>query len=128
AELLEVVVDWRHAEHALAGEFERYHLDDHRDGLDHEQPADNGKHDLVLGDDRDGSDETAERERAGVAHEDRGGGANETQKTKGGAPKGAAQHTPIARAGDGNDLQIYVVSRLTSRPQTRHTRHSTTPE
>src|ERR1700691_2399582 len=67
--LLEMMMDGRHLENAFAGQFERYHLHDHRTRFEHEQPADNGKHDLVLGRDRDRPDHAAERERAGVAHE-----------------------------------------------------------
>src|SRR4051794_37729598 len=42
--LLEVVVKRRHPEHALAGELERRDLDDHRQRLEHEQPADDAEH------------------------------------------------------------------------------------
>src|SRR5690606_13166809 len=49
AKLLEMVVDRRHQEHAPAGHLEPGHLDDHRHELDHEQAADDGEHDLVLG-------------------------------------------------------------------------------
>src|ERR1700689_2518363 len=49
--LFEMVVERRHAEHALAGEFEARHLHDHRHGLEHEQPADDRQHEFVLGDD-----------------------------------------------------------------------------
>src|SRR4029077_3457736 len=69
--LLEVVMQRCHAEHALAGEAERDHLHDHRYGLEHEQSADDRKRDLLLGGDRDGAEQPAERERTGVAHEDR---------------------------------------------------------
>src|SRR5208282_6137771 len=55
AELLEMMVDRRHLEDALAGELERHHLHDHRHRLEHEQAADHGKHDLVLGGNRDGA-------------------------------------------------------------------------
>src|SRR5436190_20084652 len=72
AELLEMVVDGRHAEHALAGELERDHLHDHRHCLEHEQSAHDAEHDLVLGRDRDCPQHAAERERAGITHEDRG--------------------------------------------------------
>src|SRR4029450_7733916 len=43
AELLIVVVDGRHLEHALAGELERHDLDDHRNRFQHDQAAANGK-------------------------------------------------------------------------------------
>src|SRR4030088_2952371 len=71
AQLLEMVMDRRHPEDALAGELERGHLYDYRDRFQHEQPADHGQHDLVFGRGRDRAEHAAERERAGVAHEDR---------------------------------------------------------
>ena len=67
-----MMVDRRHLEHALAGELERHHLHDDRHRFEHEQPADDRQHDLVLGRHRDGADHAAERERTGIAHEDRG--------------------------------------------------------
>ena len=48
AQLLEMVMDRRHPEDTFAGELERYHLHDHRDGFEHEQAADHRQHDLVL--------------------------------------------------------------------------------
>src|SRR6478735_5831166 len=57
--LLEMMVQRRHAEHALAGEAERGDLHDHRRRLQHEQTADNGQHQLMLGRDRDGAERTA---------------------------------------------------------------------
>src|SRR5262245_10331037 len=62
AELLIMVVDRRHLEHALAGELERNDLDDHRNRLEHEQTADNGKHDLVFDRDSDCAQQPAQRE------------------------------------------------------------------
>src|SRR5262249_29607594 len=62
AELLIVVVDRRHLEHALAGELERHDLDDHRNRFQHEQTADNGKHDFVLDRDSDCAQQPAQRE------------------------------------------------------------------
>src|SRR5208282_4357980 len=92
AELLEMVVDRRHLEDALSGQLERHHLDDDGDRLEHEQAADDGEHDLVLGGDRNGADHAAERQRAGIAHEDRGRRCVEPEKAKAGAEHGAAQH------------------------------------
>src|SRR5262245_50026758 len=45
--LLEVMMQWRHLEHALAGELEGDHLHDHRYRFEHEQTADDAEHDLV---------------------------------------------------------------------------------
>src|SRR5690242_9942856 len=63
--LLEVVMDRRHPEHALARELEGHDLHDHRHRLEHKQSADHRKHDLVLHGDRDRAQHAAERERAG---------------------------------------------------------------
>src|SRR5580704_320015 len=57
AELFEMMMDRRHAEDALAGQPERDHLDDDRDGLEHEKPTNDGKNDLML----DGNGHGAER-------------------------------------------------------------------
>src|SRR5712671_4946614 len=65
--LLEMMVQRRHTEDAAAGPFVGQDLDDDRHGLEHEQTADDGQHDLVLGDDRDGAQRTADGERTGVA-------------------------------------------------------------
>ena len=55
--LLEMVVERRHPEHALAGQLERDDLHDHRHRLEHEQAADDRQHDFVLGRDRDGAEQ-----------------------------------------------------------------------
>src|SRR5690606_3588044 len=70
AELFEMVMDQRHQEDALDSHLEIANLNDDRQDLDHEQAADDGQHDLVLGGDRDGADQATHGERAGVAHED----------------------------------------------------------
>src|SRR3546814_15007011 len=69
--LFEVMVERRHAEDPLSRELERGDLDDDRHGLEDEQAADDGEHQLVLGDDADGAQRAAAGERPGVAHEDR---------------------------------------------------------
>src|SRR5580658_8266160 len=71
AQLLEMVMQRRHPEDSLAGELERDHLHDHRDRLQHEQTADHRQHDLVFDRNCDRAEHTAERQRSGVAHEDR---------------------------------------------------------
>src|SRR5580700_7228897 len=93
-----MMVDRRHLEDALAGELERDHLHDHRHRLEHEQAADHGENDLVLGGDRDGTDHAAERQRAGIAHEDRGRRRVEPEKAQAGAEHRAAQHRKLAGA------------------------------
>src|ERR1700677_654682 len=105
-QLLEMMVDGRHLENAFAGELERNHLHDHRNRLEHEQPADNREHDLVLGRHRNRADHAAERERAGVAHENRRWRRVEPQKTQSGPEHRPAQHRKFAGAGDIVNLQI----------------------
>ena len=53
AELLEMVVDRRHAEDALAGHLERDDLHDDRQRFDNEQAADDDQHNLMLDRNRD---------------------------------------------------------------------------
>src|SRR3954454_19679730 len=93
--LLEMMMQRRHPEHAFAGHLERHHLHDDRYRFKHEQSADHGKHDLVLDRHRDGAEHAAERERAGVAHEDRRRRRVEPQKSKSGAEHRAAQHREL---------------------------------
>src|SRR5213076_2532381 len=52
AEELEVVMDGRHAEDALAAELEGDHLPDHRERLADEHPAHQHEHQLLAGDER----------------------------------------------------------------------------
>src|SRR5260370_42340183 len=49
--LLEMVRQRRHAGDAAAGQLAAGHLDDHRDGFEHEEPADEGEDQLLRGDD-----------------------------------------------------------------------------
>ena len=69
---LEVVVDRRHQEHALAERLERGDLDQHRQRLDDEDAAEDDQQHLGLGHHREPRDRAAQPERPRVAHEDRG--------------------------------------------------------
>ena len=55
-----MVVDRRHQEHPPPRALEVKHLDDHRKRLDHEEPAHDRQHDLVLGDDRHSAQRAAD--------------------------------------------------------------------
>src|SRR5215216_5828086 len=70
---LEVMVDRRHLEHALAGELEGRDLDHDRRRLHHEDATDDDEQQLLLDQDGDRADRAAERERADITHEDFGG-------------------------------------------------------
>src|SRR6266851_1674135 len=80
--LLEMMVQRRHAEEAPAGPFVGQDLDDDRYGLEDEQTADDGQHDLVLGDDGDRAQGAADGKRSGVAHEHHGGRRVEPQEAQ----------------------------------------------
>ena len=64
--------------------------------LHHEQAADDREHDLMLDRDRDRAEEAAERQRAGVAHEDLRRGRVEPQEADARADQRAADHDEIA--------------------------------
>src|SRR3954465_5340661 len=72
AEMLEMVVDRRHQEDALAGALVDNDLDHDRQRPDPEQTADDRQHELMVGGDRDRAERSAKREAAGVAHENGG--------------------------------------------------------
>src|SRR3546814_10982510 len=79
-----MMVDRRHAKDALAGALVPEDLDDHRQRLDHEQPADEDEDEFMLRGDRARRKRAAKREAAGVAHEDGGGGRVEPRGGEGG--------------------------------------------
>src|SRR5918993_681226 len=68
---LEMVVDRRHEEDALAERLEGEDLDQHAQRLDDEDAADEDQQDLGLRHHRESGDRAPESERSGVAHEDR---------------------------------------------------------
>src|ERR1044071_9254399 len=70
---LEVMVDRGHLEHALTCELEGSNLDDDGQRFDDEHAADDGEQQLLLDQDSDGAERSAERERSNVSHEDVGG-------------------------------------------------------
>ena len=106
------MVQRRHAEDAATGQLERDHLHDHRNGFEHEQTADHRQHDLVLGRDRDRAKQSAERERAGVAHEDRRRRRVEPEKAEARTEHRATQHDQLAAPDDEVDLQVVRIDRV----------------
>jgi hypothetical protein len=66
-------------------------------------------------DHRGHAEHAAERERAGVAHEDLGRRRVEPQEADAGADQRAAQHHQFAGAGDVIDLQIIAKTALPAR-------------
>ena len=76
------------------------------DRLEHEQAADDGEHDLVLGDHRHRAQRAADRQRAGVAHEDHGRRRIEPQEAQTRADQRGQQHGELARARDVMEIEI----------------------
>src|SRR5476651_1246642 len=110
--LLEVMMQRRHAEDALAGELVGKDLHNHRHGLEHEQPAHDRQHDLVLGDDGDAAQRAADRERPGVTHEDHGGWRVEPQEAETRPDQCREQHREFARARDVMDVEVVGVDEI----------------
>ena len=91
-----MVVDRGHQEHAFSRALEIQHLDDDAQRLDHEQTADDGQDDLVLGCDGDCTQRAAKGERSGVAHEHGGGRCVIPQEPKAAADQASAEHQNLA--------------------------------
>ena len=111
--LLEMVMQRRHAEDALAGELEGRDLHDHRHRLEHEQAADDGQHDLVLG--RRPRWRRARRrvdsEPVSPMNTMAGGALNQRKPRP--APTSAPQkHRELAGAGDVVELQVVGEDRV----------------
>ena len=79
---LEVMMQRRHAENALAGQLERRHLQDHRNGFHHEHAAHDQEHQLLACDHRHHTQGRAQCEGSDVAHEHLGGISVEPQETR----------------------------------------------
>src|SRR5690606_41063935 len=79
---LEVMMQRRHLEDALAGEAEGQHLQDHRDGLDDEHAAHDEQHQLLPHHDGDDAERGAEGKRPDVAHEHLGRVGVEPEKAE----------------------------------------------
>src|SRR5690606_6681884 len=106
AQLFEMMMDGGHEKDPLAGHIEHGHLDDDRENLDDEKAADNGEHDLVLGRHGDRAEQTAERERPGIAHEDGRGRRIEPEEAEARADHGAQHYGKLPGARHEMDLQV----------------------
>src|SRR5262245_44426824 len=106
AKLLEMMMNGCHAKHPLARKLEGDNLDNDRDSLEHEQPADHRQHHLMFGGDRDRADHAAERKRTRVPHEDGSGRCIEPQKSQSGPDYRSAQDGQFAGAGDVVNIEV----------------------
>ena len=69
AQLLEMVMNGRHPEDALAAQLERTHLQNHGKRLDDENSADKKEQDFLLDDDGDCAQSSAQRQGTDITHE-----------------------------------------------------------
>ena len=95
---LKMVVDRSHQENALTGALEVEHLDDDRQGLNHEQTTNHRPNQLMLGDNGDGSQRATKGQRACVAHEHGGRRGVVPQKPKAPANQSGGKNQQLARA------------------------------
>lgn len=108
-------MDRRHQEDAAAGAFKPEDLDDDRQRFHDEQTTNDDHDDLMLGGDGDGANQTAERQRTRIAHEDGGGRRIEPQKTEARADDGTDDDGEFTRTGHEIDLQVIGKTALPAR-------------
>src|SRR5690554_5065118 len=94
----EMVMNGRHAEHPAAGQLERGHLNDHRQGLDHENAAHDEQHYFLTDDYRDHAQRRPQSQRPHIAHEDLGRIGVEPQETEAGTDQRAAEDQQLTGA------------------------------
>ncbi|MNZ28249.1 hypothetical protein D3C78_454750 [compost metagenome] len=102
-----MVVDRRHAEHALAGQLEGGHLDHHRQGLHDEHTAHDEQDDFLTHDHGDGAQCGAQCQGTDVAHEHLGRIGVEPQKAQAGTDQRAAEHNQLTCARHVRDQQVF---------------------
>src|SRR3990167_840689 len=102
-----VVMDRRHAEHALAGQLEGGDLNHHRQGLHDEHAAHDEQDDFLADDHRNGAQRGAQRQGADVTHKDLCGVGVEPQKAQTGTDQRRAEHDQLARARHIRDQQVF---------------------
>ncbi len=91
-----MVVDRGHLEYASTGRSEDQNLDDHRQDLSHEQGSDDDHQQLGVRRDGQADHQAAERQGAGVAHED---------LSRSGIPPEEAQARPTCRGSDDREIE-----------------------
>src|SRR5271169_635437 len=130
AELLEMMMNRRHAEDPPARQLERGHL--HHDGkrLHDEKSADDRQHDLVLDGDRRSAQQASEGEGTGVAHENLRRRRIEPEKPHPRADHRAAYDHEVAGVGNVIEQEVsgveHVAGEIRDQPQRRrryHDRH-----
>src|SRR5262245_8001938 len=97
ARQLEVMVDRCHPEYAFPGEAKGRDLQDHRDSLEHADPADHGEEQLLLHQHRHGSDRAPHAQRPDVPHEHLRGMGVVPEETGGRSDHRAAEDRKLRR-------------------------------
>src|SRR5687767_6603853 len=124
ANQLEVMVDRRHLEDALAGQLEGCDLDDDRPRLHHEDAADDDEQQFLLDEDGDRAKRAAEGERADVTHEDFGGIRVVPEETEARADERAAEDRELARRRKAHQVQVLGELRVAGDISQRRERRS----
>jgi hypothetical protein len=94
-------MQWRHAEHALAGQFERTHLDNDGQGFHDEYAAHDGEHNFLAHNHRHGAKCSTKRQRTDITHKDLRRVGVEPEKTKAGDITGDGYAELLAATEDG---------------------------
>ena len=110
----------------FAGQFEAQHLQNDRDGFDHENAAHDHEEQFLFTTNRDDADHAADRERAGVAHENFRRMTVEPEKAEAGADERRANDRQLAGEGIKRDLEIFARCE-NCRPRKRAARRRTRP-
>src|SRR5216684_7783051 len=92
----EMVMNGGHPKNALAAQFERAHLQNHRDGFQHKNAANEEQQNLLLDDDRNHAERPAQRERPHISHENLRRMRVVPQKAERRADERAAEHRQLA--------------------------------
>ena len=105
-------MQWRHAEHTLAGELEGRDLDYHRKRFHHEHAAHDEEHNFLARDERHHAERGTEAKGAHIAHEHFRRISVEPQECQTGAADGAAEHAQFAAARDVGKDQVLGKHRI----------------
>src|SRR5260221_11989004 len=101
-----MMMNRRHAKNALATEFERANLQNHRERFHDKYSADKKEQNLLLDDDRNDAKRSAKRKRADVTHENFGGMRVVPQKTERSANQRAAKNRQFADPRDVLNVEV----------------------
>ena len=105
----------RHRENPTTGQLKTENLQNDRHGLDHKDPTDDGKQELLLAANRHDPNHSADRERAGVAHKHPCRMTIEPKKSETRADQRAANDRELTRKRVKGNTQIFRNPEIPSR-------------